>query len=77
MPICSRFVPRRTFAAEQTCPRQGVPPKRPSAIERTPVPRSEMTRSPVTSAVSRCFDTSRDVARYMAWFGYPHRGAGA
>src|SRR6186713_1243345 len=40
--------------------REPAPIQKPSAIERTPGTRSEMTRSPVLSSVSWCFDTPRD-----------------
>src|SRR6187401_3393101 len=40
-----------------------APIQNPSAIERTPGTRSEMTRSPVLSSVSWCFDTPRDGIR--------------
>ena len=40
--------------------REPAPIQKPSATERTPGTRSEMTRSPVASSVSWCFATSRD-----------------
>ena len=43
--------------------REPAPIQKPSATERTPGTRSEMTRSPVASSVSWCFDTPRDGIR--------------
>ena len=40
--------------------REPAPIQNPSATERTPGTRSEMTRSPSSSSVRRCFDTPRD-----------------
>ena len=40
--------------------REPAPIQKPSATERTPVTRSEMTRSPAASSLSWCFDTPRD-----------------
>ena len=42
--------------------REPAPTQNPSATERTPGTRSEMTRSPVESSVSSCFDTPRMVS---------------
>ena len=44
--------------------REPVATHKPSATERTPGTRSEMTRSPVESSLSSCFDTRRIV---LAW----------
>src|SRR5262245_28594111 len=44
--------------------REPAPIQKPSATERTPGTRSEITRSPVRSSVSRCFPTTRDRSRW-------------
>ncbi len=49
-----------TPARESGSSRDPAPIQKPSATERTPGTRSEMTRSPVSSSVSWCFDTSPD-----------------
>ena len=52
-----------TPARASVSSREPAPIQNPSATERTPGTRSEMTRSPVASSVSWCFDTSRDRSR--------------
>ncbi len=49
-----------TPARASVSSREPAPIQNPSATERTPGTRSEMTRSPVASSVSWCFDTPRD-----------------
>src|SRR5262245_25361331 len=49
-----------TPARESVSSREPAPIQKPRATERTPGTRSEMTRSPLRSSVSWCFDTPRD-----------------